>query len=70
MQIPQVDTNQVKGFAKVWTHKGVAILLSDLHIEFARDFANVMLRNFVMQVAQQQAQKVAAEAAKKIMEAQ
>jgi len=67
MQIPQVDTNQVKGFAKVWTHKGVAILLSDLHIEFARDFANVMLRNFVMQVAQQQ---MVAKATPKIVEAQ
>ena len=54
MQIPQVNKDQVVGFAKVWTYKGVAILLNEMHIEFAKDFANVMLRNFVQQVAQQQ----------------
>jgi hypothetical protein len=54
MNLPQVDTNQVREFGKVWNHKGVAIILNDLHIEFARDFANVVLRNFVQQVAMQQ----------------
>jgi hypothetical protein len=58
MQIPKVDKNQVEGFAKVWTYKGVALCLNDAHIEFAKDFANVMLKSFVQQVAAAQAAKV------------
>ena len=54
MQIPQIDRKQVEGFAKVWTYKGVALCLNDAHIQFASDFANVMLRSFVQQVAQAQ----------------
>ena len=54
MQIPQVDRKSVEGFAKIWNHNGVALLLNDAHIDFARDFANVTLRNFVTMVAQQQ----------------
>ncbi len=58
MQIPQVDKTQVEGFAKVWTYKGVALCLTDAHIQFAMDFSNCMLRSFVQMVAQ--AQKPAA----------
>ena len=54
MQIPQIDRKQVEGFAKIWTYRGVALLLNDAHIQFAADFANVMLRSFVQQVAAQQ----------------
>jgi len=54
MQIPQVDRKSVEGFAKIWNLNGVALLLNDAHIDFARDFANVTLRNFVTMVAQQQ----------------
>jgi hypothetical protein len=70
MQIPQVDRKSVEGFAKIWNHNGVALLLNDAHIDFARDFANVTLRNFVQQVAQQQMAAAQAAAAKKIVEAQ
>ena len=70
MQIPQVNKDQVAGFAKVWTYKGVAILLNEMHIEFAKDFANVMLRNFVQQIAQQQMAAAQAAAAKNIVVAQ
>jgi hypothetical protein len=51
MQIPKVDKSQVEGFAKVWTYRGVALVMNDAHIQFAADFANVMLRSFVQQVA-------------------
>ena len=70
MQIPQVDRKSVEGFAKIWNHNGVALLLNDAHIDFARDFANVTLRNFVQQVAQQQMAAAQATAAKKIVVAQ
>ena len=65
MQLPQVDRKSVEGFARVWTYKGVALVLNDAHVQFAMDFANVMLRNFVQQVAQQQ--MAAQAAAKKIV---
>ena len=57
MQIPTVSKEQVSGFAKVWTYRGVALCLNDAHIEFAKDFANVMLRSFVQQVAESQKPK-------------
>jgi hypothetical protein len=62
MQIPKIDRKQVEGFAKVWTYRGVALILNDAHIQFAADFANVMLKSFVSNIAKQQA--AAAEAAK------
>jgi len=52
-----VDRKQVEGFAKVWTYRGVALCLNDAHIEFAKDFANVMLRSFVAEVAAAQKPK-------------
>ncbi len=69
MQLPQVDRKSVEGFARVWTYKGVALVLNDAHVQFAMDFANVMLRNFVQQVAQQQMAAAQATQAKKIVEA-
>jgi hypothetical protein len=47
IQKPMVD-----GFAKVWTHKGLAIFLDEVHKQFALDFSNVMLNNFIQQQAQ------------------
>jgi hypothetical protein len=46
------------GFSKVWTHKGIAIFLDDVHLAFATDFANVMLNNFLQQQAQAAAKAV------------
>jgi molybdopterin biosynthesis enzyme MoaB len=54
MQIPQVNKAQVEGFAKVWRYKGLSMILNEMHVQFTTDFANVMLKNFVMQVAAQQ----------------
>jgi len=62
-----VDRKSVEGFARVWNHNGVTLILNDAHIDFARDFANVTLRNFVSQVAQQQ-MAAAQAAAPKIVE--
>jgi hypothetical protein len=67
MQIPTVNRKQVEGFAKVWTYRGVALCLNDAHIQFAADFANVMLRSFVENIAKQQAAAVAATKAKQII---
>jgi hypothetical protein len=57
MQIPTVNKEQVAGFAKVWTYRGVALVMNDAYIQFAADFSNVMLKSFVQQVAAAQKPK-------------
>ena len=69
MQIPKVDRKQVAEFSKIWTYKGVALLLNDAHVQFAADFANVMLKSFIQQIASQQAAAAQAAKTKKIVEA-
>jgi len=44
-----IQKSMVDGFAKVWTHKGLAIFLDDVHKQFALDFANICLNNFLQQ---------------------
>jgi hypothetical protein len=44
-----VRKEMAAGFAKVWTHKGLAIFLDEVHHQYATDFANVMLNNFIQQ---------------------
>lgn len=56
----QISPVEAKNFGKVWTHKGIAIFMDDTHYQFAADFANIVLKNFV-----EQAQRAAVEAAKK-----
>jgi hypothetical protein len=46
-QVPQVTTKEVENFAKVWTYRGLAIPMKEEQIQFAADFANVMLVSFV-----------------------
>ena len=53
VMIPQVTKIDTEGFSKQWTHNGLAIVLNDVHIQFATDFANIVLRNFVLQCAAQ-----------------
>ena len=55
-QIPQITMEEVNRFARTWTHKGVAIVVDNLHAEFTRDFANVVLKSFVQMCAQQAAE--------------
>lgn len=69
MQPFRVTTDEAKKFASVWNYKGLAMPLDDVHHEYAKDFANVVLRSFVEQmIAQTKAakEKAAAEAASKV----
>ena len=51
VRLQQVFTRQhADGFGNVWRHNGVAIPLDDVHKQFAVDFANVMLANFMRDV--------------------
>ena len=55
----QISRNETLKFAQAWTHKGVAIPMKDVHIDFACDWANIVLKNFIAM-----AQHKAAEARK------
>jgi hypothetical protein len=65
-QVPQVTKQEVENFAKIWTYRGLAIPMKEEHIQFAADFANVMLVSFVRMCQENMAAMVqkAQEAAK------
>ena len=46
MQIPQTDKNSVEQFAKVWNYNGIHVIQTDTSLQFALDFANVVLKSF------------------------
>lgn len=54
----QVDISEAKKFQTIWTFNGVAIPLPPEAAVFAKDFANVVLRNFIL-MCQQQARDAA-----------
>jgi hypothetical protein len=65
----KVERVEAEKFSKVWNKGGISIILTPEAIDFATDFSNVVLNNFI-QVCQQQvkdAQK-AAEPKKLIIE--
>ena len=42
-----IPKEQIDGFARVWTYKGLAINLDDAHKQFAVDFAKLLLASFI-----------------------
>ena len=52
VNVPQVDLAAVDGFSKVWRKSGILMVLDQTAKEFARDFANQVLRQFVIEQAQ------------------
>jgi hypothetical protein len=57
--IPQVQMKDVDGFAKVWNKGGIVMMLDNTSKEFAKDFANIVLKSFVLD-QMKQAMKVKA----------
>jgi hypothetical protein len=57
-----VDAKQAENFSKVWTYKGLAMPVSEVTLQFATDFANVVLTGFISQCQQRAAQAKADEA--------
>jgi len=55
----QVDISDAKKFQTIWTFNGVSLPLPPEASFFARDFANVVLKNFIL-MCQQQARDAAA----------
>jgi hypothetical protein len=53
VQIPQCDLKMVEGFARVWRKNAIILAVPDqTSKEFARDFANMVLKSFVIEQAQ------------------
>ncbi len=59
MQPFKVKYEDALAFSKVWNHKGIAVPLQDVHVQFANDFANICLRSFVEDMMKQAAQRKA-----------
>lgn len=61
---PKVDPTDVQKFARAWDLNGIKMILDGTSLQFATDFANVVLRSYVNDLAQKaQAMKAAREKA-------
>ena len=63
----QINRNETLKFSRVWSHKGVAIPMKDVHIDFATDWANVVIKNFIAMVQHNAEQERKKEEAKKLV---
>ena len=50
---PQVTMEETRKASKHWSAGGVKLILDDVHIRFACEWANLVLKNFVLMCAQQ-----------------
>lgn len=62
----KIDRREAESFARVWTRNGIAIPLSLASVDFATDFANVVLNNFIV-MCEQKAIKAKQAAARKMV---
>ena len=62
----KVNKSEAEAFAKVWNYKGIAAILPEMSIQFATDFANVVLNNF-LKMCQEQAELEAKQKSNKIL---
>lgn len=49
----KVQRSEAENFAQIYTKNGLSVLLPDIAIDFATDFSNIVLRNFI-DICQQQ----------------
>lgn len=62
----KIDRREAESFARVWTRNGIVIPLNAASIDFAADFANIVLSNFIA-MCEQKAQKARQAAARKMV---
>lgn len=60
ISIPQVPKEETERFAKVWTYNGIAVNLDSTTIQFATDWANMLLRSIFTQMANDAAKQAQA----------
>lgn len=63
----QVSRNETLNFSHSWTYQGVSIPMTDVHIAFAADWANIVLRNFIAEARRNAAEARKREEAKKLV---
>lgn len=63
----KVSLKDTVGFSKVWTYNGVSMIINDTAIQFATDYANLVLANFIRQCQLEAEQQARAAAAPKII---
>lgn len=63
MSVFKVQRVEAEKFAQVWNKGGIAMIIPDVALDFATDFSNVVLTNFIA-MCQANAQAAANEAAK------
>ncbi len=64
--LPVIDRKEIDGLASQWQKaKHVVVMLDDVAKQFACDACNLVLKNFVQQLAEQLAAKKAAAAGEK-----
>jgi hypothetical protein len=66
---PQVAKTETEKFSKEWTYNGIAVSLDNTSIQFATDWANLLLRNIFTQMAQQAQAQMKAQESKSLVEA-
>lgn len=62
----KVTYKDTEGFSKVWTYKGIAMILNDTALTFATDYANLVLANFIRQCQIEAEQQARLQAAPKV----
>ena len=62
MSVYKVERIEAEKFSKIWNKNGIAIILTPEAIDFATDFSNIVLNNFIG-MCQAQAKEAAAKAA-------
>ena len=64
MGYPTVEKKQTQAFAKAWDKSGIKMILDDTSIQFATDYANIVLKSFVDDLAASARKKLQAAQAK------
>lgn len=49
MPAAKVNKEETQKFSQVWNYNGVYTPVTDVQIQFATDWANIVLRNFIQQ---------------------
>ena len=62
----KINRQEAEQFSKVWTRNGIVIPLNSASMDFATDFANVVLSNFI-RMCEQKALEAKRQAAKKMV---
>ena len=63
----KVERIEAENFSRVWNKRGIGIILTPEAIDFAVDFSNVVLRNFIEMCQEQFKKQQAIQEPKKLI---